>query len=73
MTQYCRYCCYLMTGNGIWCERREKELKEAYTKRTNKCRFFEFCSMDAYDSERTYQPQKRTAAKQFEYYDDLRK
>lgn len=71
MTQYCRYCAHLYPYNGIWCDKREKELSEAYTKRTNKCSDFDFCSVDAYDTERTYQPRTKRA-KKFEYFGDLR-
>ena len=56
MTQYCRYCTACHVANGNWCEIKEKELTDAQIKHSNKCRDFEFCSMDVYDENRTYQP-----------------
>ena len=61
MAQYCRYCGYLVTGNGIYCEAKEKELSEAYTKGVNHCKSFDFCSMDAYDLGKFYQPRQKRA------------
>lgn len=72
MTQYCRYCNNLVTGNGIYCERKETELSEAYTKRTNKCKLFEFNPMDAYEFDRMYRPrQKKQKSQPLEYYDSF--
>lgn len=51
----CRWCCELITGNGIYCEAKNKCLSESYTKRVNKCRDFQFTDMDAYTFER-YKP-----------------
>ena len=56
--QYCRYCNNLVTGNGIYCTEREKELSEAYTKTPNRCKFFEFNEIDAYGSDKPYKPRK---------------
>ena len=67
MTQYCRYCAHLMTGNGIWCEANEKEMTESQAKHTNKCREFDFVSMDAFDPDREYHPQPKRA-KPLEYF-----
>lgn len=58
MAQYCRYCIELTTGNGIYCEAKNKELSEAYTKRSNHCKSFIFCQMDAYDETKRYKPRK---------------
>ena len=59
MTQYCRYCTACHVANGNWCEIKEKELTDAQIKHSNKCRDFEFCSMDVYDENRTYQPRQK--------------
>lgn len=48
MKQYCRYCAYLVTGNGTYCEAREEELSDNYAKRVNTCKDFSFCRIDAY-------------------------
>lgn len=32
MKQYCRYCCNLVTGNGICCTEKEQEISEAAKK-----------------------------------------
>ena len=63
MAQYCRYCQNLYTGNDIYCAAKDKELSEAYTKRVNFCKYFDFCSVDAYDLDKEYHPrQKREKA-----------
>lgn len=63
MSQYCRYCAELYTGNGIYCSAKDKELSEAYTKRVNFCKYFARCDFDAYDTGRRYHPrQKREKA-----------
>lgn len=48
MKQYCRYCAYLITGNGTYCESHEEELSDNYAKRVNTCKDFSFCRVDAY-------------------------
>lgn len=59
MKQYCRYCCYLHTGNGIWCDKREKELNESAAKSVNRCPDFAFNPMDAFfENEKGYQPRE---------------
>lgn len=62
MAQYCRYCSELVTGNGIYCQAKNKELSEEYTKRVNRCSQFDFLSLDAY-SDRTYQPRRKRKEK----------
>lgn len=47
MKQYCRYCAYLVTGNGVYCEAKNKTLSENVAKHTNKCKLFEFNEIDA--------------------------
>ncbi len=59
MTQYCRYCSSLVTGNGIYCESRNMELGERYTKRPNRCPAFDFNEIDAYDLDRRYRPRRK--------------
>lgn len=56
MTQYCRYCSNLVTGNGIYCEAKQREFSESYCKSPNRCKLFEFNEMDAFDENRTYKP-----------------
>ena len=48
MKQYCRYCGYLVTGNGIWCSRQEREVSEAVAKSTNRCHDFAYNPIDAF-------------------------
>lgn len=48
MKQYCRYCGYLVTGNGIWCRRQEREVSEAAAKSTNRCHDFAYNPIDAF-------------------------
>ena len=61
MKQYCRYCTYLVTGNGIYCTLLNRELSERYTKAVNSCGSFELNATDAYDENRTYSPRKKRA------------
>lgn len=56
MKQYCRYCAYLVTGNGTYCEKRQKELSDSYAKHINNCKDFEFCEIDAYCETSGYKP-----------------
>lgn len=59
MKQYCRYCVHLTTGNGIWCEKRQRIYSEAYAKSTNNCGDFELNVVDAFfENERGYQPRE---------------
>ena len=48
MKQYCRYCVHLATGNGTWCEKRQKEMSDSAAKRLNHCNDFDFCEIDAF-------------------------
>lgn len=57
MKQYCRYCIHLVTGNGIYCTKRNREYTEQYAKSTNNCGDFELNVIDAFgENERGYQP-----------------
>lgn len=67
MAQYCRYCSYLYTGNGIWCEKHDREMSESQAKHTNNCRDFDFLSIDAFDTNKEYHPQPKREDP-FEYY-----
>lgn len=59
MKQYCRYCVYLVTGNGIYCTKRKREYSEQYAKSTNNCGDFELNVIDAFgENERGYQPRE---------------
>ena len=42
MTQCCRYCCYLCfsAGNGIWCDKQNREISMAVAKAPNRCHDF---------------------------------
>lgn len=59
MKQYCRYCSYLVTGNGIYCNKLDKDISESNAKSANQCRFFEFLNSDAFwENEKGYRPRK---------------
>lgn len=61
MKQYCRYCVHLHTGNGIWCDEKQKELAESTAKSANNCKLFEFCEMDAFFETEGYKPRQSKA------------
>lgn len=55
--QYCRYCSHLCTGNGIWCDAKQKILSESTAKAVNHCNDFDFCEVDAFfENEAGYRP-----------------
>ena len=56
MKQYCRYCCYLYTENGIWCDKLGKEIREAVAKSPNRCHSFAYNPIDAFNMDKTYSP-----------------
>ncbi len=57
MRQYCRYCVYLCTRNGLWCDKRGCEIKEVTAKSPNRCHDFAFSPIDAFDeNEKGYRP-----------------
>lgn len=65
MKQYCRYCSYLCTGNGTWCEKKQKEIADSTAKTENHCKQFLFCELDAYDITKKYkQREKRVVVNQ---------
>lgn len=59
MNQYCRYCNNLVTGNGTYCEAKEKEISDSAASRINHCKKFEFNEIDAYDITRRYKPRRK--------------
>lgn len=59
MKQYCRYCAHIVTGNGTWCSKKEKELAESTAKSVNHCKEFEFCEIDAFFETDGYKPRER--------------
>lgn len=59
MKQYCRYCCYFVTGNGNWCEAKMKTVTDSTAKSVNHCKDFEFNPMDAFwENLSGYHPRK---------------
>lgn len=62
MKQYCRYCTYLVTGNGIYCEAKNKTLSESAAKHTNKCKLFELNEIDAFFETKGYKPRESKEA-----------
>lgn len=56
MKQYCRYCSYLVTGNGTYCTAKEKEIKDSTAKAINHCKEFEFNEIDAFFETDGYKP-----------------
>lgn len=63
MKQYCRYCAYLVTGNGTYCTAHEKEISDSYAKHVNTCKDFDFCEMDAYCETSGYKPKNTRSNK----------
>ena len=65
MKQYCRYCVHCHTGNGNWCDAKEREFSDAYFKRLNNCKLFDFCEIDAFmENPNPYKP--RSPYKKYE-------
>ncbi len=57
--QYCRYCVFLTTGNGIYCAKRKRTYSESYAKSTNNCGDFELNVIDAFgENGKGYQPRE---------------
>lgn len=63
MKQYCRYCAYLCTGNGIWCDELKKKISEAAAKSPNRCHSFAYNPMDAFDMDKQYKPREAKKVK----------
>ena len=59
MTQYCRYCTYMVCGDANYCSVRQKTYSDDHIKRTNRCRDFEFNPIDALgENPNEYRPRK---------------
>ena len=58
MKQYCRYCAYLVTGNGIYCTARNITMRESTTKCVNHCEDFNFNEIDAFGETNGYKPRR---------------
>lgn len=57
MTQYCRYCCYLVCGDANFCTEQERVMSDAAAKSPNRCHSFAFHPMDAFgENEGGYKP-----------------
>ena len=56
MRQYCRYCAWLVAGNGTYCTKQNKEMSDSVAKHTNKCKDFELNPMDAFFETQGYKP-----------------
>ena len=62
MAQYCRYCTYMCCGDANFCSIRQKTYSDAYIKRPNKCRDFDFNPIDALgENPNEYKPKKPKA------------
>ena len=59
MKQYCRYCIHCHTGNGNWCDAKEREYSDSYFKIVNNCKLFDFCEIDAFlENQKPYRPRE---------------
>ncbi len=58
MTQYCRYCANMYSGDGNYCEVKKRTFTDKQICRTNKCKQFEFNPIDVLTYE-TYKPRKK--------------
>ncbi len=59
MTQYCRYCCYLVCGDANYCTKQKKIMSDATAKSPNRCHDFALNPIDAFgENEKGYQPRK---------------
>ena len=64
--QYCRYCAFCVSGNGLWCTALEKELTENYIKHTNTCKDFALSELGDVETGRKYQPHRIYHGKQID-------
>ncbi len=65
----CRFCQWLVTGNGIYCEAKNEDKNERSTKRVNRCHEFEFNEIDAYDLNRKYVPPNQAHGNNLDNYE----
>ncbi len=57
MKQYCRYCGYMVAGNGNYCRKQERTMSDAAAKSVNRCHDFAFNPIDAFgENEKGYRP-----------------
>lgn len=72
MTQYCRYCNNMVCGDANYCSVRQETYSEAYIKRSNRCKDFEFNPMDAlFENTDGYKPRQKKTGESLEYYDSF--
>lgn len=57
MTQYCRYCAHMFSGDANYCEVKERTFTDEQICRTNKCKDFLFNPIDVLTHE-IYKPRK---------------
>lgn len=57
MTQYCRYCSHMFSGDGNYCEVKEASFTDKQICSTNKCKDFEYNSIDSLTGQE-YKPRK---------------
>lgn len=62
MKQYCRYCAYLTAD--CYCECKKRCLSESTCKKVNKCKYFIFNEMDAFNPDKIYKPRVKKESKQ---------
>lgn len=76
MKQYCRYCANCVYGDVAYCEAKGMCLSDAYAKRPNKCREFEFNEIDAFgENKHPYRTREKKPAvgEQITIFDRLRR
>lgn len=57
MAQYCRYCSHIAVGDCNYCEVKKATFTDEQMCRTNRCKDFDFCPIDAL-TDKTYKPRK---------------
>lgn len=59
MTQYCRYCGFLVCGDANYCTKQERMIGDAIAKSPNRCHDFAFNPIDAFgENEKGYVQRK---------------
>ena len=57
--QYCRYCIHMVCGDVNYCDMHKQGYSDAQIKRTNRCKDFELCTIDALgENPREYEPRE---------------
>lgn len=60
MTQYCRYCSFLVVGDANYCSEHNECYSDRKCKSANRCKDFNFNPIDAFgENEKGYQPRVR--------------